>query len=434
MGARLGEFTGRGHHRQHHLEVSVSAGACERPELSLEQGRPAQRQAQSAHAEKWVCFAVEGDAGDRLVASRVERTDGHRPLAGPFEDPAIGVDLRRLVRRGAAGLEQEFGAHEADAVGVNGVAGEVAETLNVDQRANPPARARHGRRRNVGRLLRLPLGERRGAAVPLGEPSRRGRDLDLPLVAVEQHPCPVESGNVAKADHHRHAAGARQNRDMARRTARHQRDAARARPVDLEKARRGQVVGEDDRFVRQRRRRLTGSGERAAHPVAQIDEIGCARPESVVLGRGIVGDLGVERPPPCARRRRARLDLGECRVRQFLVLEQRQLEFENCGRLALLRSRERRQIGCRSRDRLFQRAALRLRRAEAASLDRRTREARQRPGGEARRRRAAAQSKRLNRHRESPARRGRPARRPPPAHRRPPRGNGSRRHGAPWPP
>ena len=223
---------------------------------------------------------------------------------------------------------------------------------------------------------------------------------------------------------------------MARRTARHERDAGRARPVDLEKSGRRQVVGEDDGFLRQRRRGLVDSGERAAHAVTEIDEIGRARPEGVVFSGGIVGNLSVE------RRRHARTAGAPASISANAEPDNSSSSSSASWNsriwadFALLRSCKRRQIGAGSRDRLFQRDTLRLRRAETASRRGRgrVRDSRERPGGKARSRGSAAQAKRLSRHRENPARRGRQARRPPPVRRRPPHGNEARHLAAPWPP
>ena len=176
---------------------------------------------------------------------------------------------------------------------------------------------------------------------PVSEARFRRRDLDLAPLAVQQHPFALRSWNVSETDDHRHPSSARERGDVTRRAARLQRDAGAARPVNLQEARRREVVGDENCSVRQHWGRIRFSRERTGHTVTNIDEIGRPGSEILVVRRLIVRDLCVERPRPCLSGWRPNADFGERGRAQILVLQQRELEFEDLGGLARLRASER---------------------------------------------------------------------------------------------
>ena len=164
---------------------------------------------------------------------------------------------------------------------------------------------------------------------------------------------------VAEADHERRAARARQQRHMPGRAAGLERGAAVTRPVGLEKARRRQILGDEDRVlgaVAAPRRRFRR--QRVEHAVAQIGKIARARREGLVVARRVLRDLALEVIGPGAIRRLARGDPGEDRAGQVVVLEQRRLELEDRGRHRLGARGERRELSARLRHRRRERCAL----------------------------------------------------------------------------
>ncbi len=81
--------------------------------------------------------------------------------------------------------------------------------------------------------------------------------------------------------------------------------------------------------------------KRTGHTVTNVDEIGRAGPEILVVGRLIIRDLRVERPRPCLSSRRPNADFGKRGRAQILVVQQCELKFEYLGGLARLRASER---------------------------------------------------------------------------------------------
>ena len=147
-----------------------------------------------------------------------------------------------------------------------------------------------------------------------------------------------------------------------------ERGAAVTAPVGLEKARRRQILGGEDGVLgaiaapRGRARR-----QRLEHPVAQIGEIAGARREGLVVAFGVLDNLALEHVGPGAIRRRARGDALEDRTGQVIVLEQRDLEFEDRRRHRLGARGERLELGSRLDHCRLERGALFGRHAGHAS-------------------------------------------------------------------
>ena len=106
----------------------------------------------------------------------------------------------------------------------------------------------------------------------------------------------------AKSHDHRHAAGAREHRDVAGRAALGQHNGAAFLPVDAEKARERQV-GRDHHRAAGNRRAISRRRQMPEHAVADVLEIGCASGEVGILSGAITGDFDRHRGlPRCARR------------------------------------------------------------------------------------------------------------------------------------
>ena len=116
---------------------------CERAELDLQHLGVAQRQAHAAHAQKRIALSAARQARDRLVAPGVERAYGDRPAGGPLGDAPVSPVLLLFARELLAGVEQELGAHQPDAVHVRGIdALQLLGARDIQQNAHPLA-ARH---------------------------------------------------------------------------------------------------------------------------------------------------------------------------------------------------------------------------------------------------------------------------------------------------
>ena len=214
-----------------------------------------------------------------------------RPLS-PAKDAAIGLVLRVLVRRPARSVKHQFRAHEANAVANRGIDPfELVGAGGVEV---------HGDRGSVLRDRRpLTEGRRCGgcdlcAASPRGEGGAgvlRGIQHHFAARGVDQrlaagHPV----GGGAESHDHRHAAGAREHRDVAGRAALRQHNGAALRPVDAEKARERQV-GRDHHRAAGNRRAVRRRRQMPEHAVADVLEIGCASGEIGILGGAITGDF-----------------------------------------------------------------------------------------------------------------------------------------------
>ena len=227
-------------HREHHLEIAVHRGAQQRADLHAKNLRPRKRQADAAQAEERIAF-LDGEARHRLVAAGIDGADRHRLARRPFEHLAVGAILgllvgqplagtgtpcasgrRRRSSRCRCGRRRRIGDVDQHATGTPSAvaAGFMIAVLGV------AGDARHTALRGFAERPRCRLGR---AAARCRHVRRR---------AAQGRRCP--SRRCAEADHHRHAARARQHRDMAGRTALRQRDAAAGRPVGRQEVRRRQ--------------------------------------------------------------------------------------------------------------------------------------------------------------------------------------------------
>src|SRR5271169_6782030 len=81
----------------------------------------AQRQPDPTNAEERIALAAYRHAFDGLVAAGVQGPNGDGTPLSPAKDATIGLVLRILVRWPARSVEQEFCAHEANAVADRGI-------------------------------------------------------------------------------------------------------------------------------------------------------------------------------------------------------------------------------------------------------------------------------------------------------------------------
>ncbi len=378
-------------HRDHHLEVAMHRGAGERAQLRAEDLVMAQAQAHAADAEERIGLALAGEAGHRLVAAGIERPDGDRAAARPFEDATIGAILLVLVGQAAAAMEQELGADQPDAVAVPRVDRiEIVRAGDVDHHLDRLAARCYRRPPEIGGGVGA--GERVGGATA-GELLVRaciGIEQQQPRIGVQQGLAMAFDMRSADADDHRHAAGPGQDRDMAGRAAAQQ-DEATARPVGRQEARRRQIVGDDDGAGRDRC--LGPAGQAVEHALAQIGDVGGAAAEIGILRRGEIGHLRIERRAPGGIRRHAGGDGGEDGIGEGGILQQGQLEFQDAGLVLVGRRGDQPgQPGAVACDRRLQLRALLGRAAGMAQDPLRGRQPDQPPGGEPWRRRRAPQS------------------------------------------
>ena len=116
---------------------------------------------------------------------------------------------------------------------------------------------------------------------------------------------------------------------MARGTAPQQREATAGRPVNLQKARRRKIVGTDHGSARDPERLALFPAQYANDAITQVSQVGGACLQ-IFVGRGLIfRNLRIERRAPRAVRRRPLADRKEDRIEKILVLQERNLEFEN---------------------------------------------------------------------------------------------------------
>ncbi len=291
----------------------MRGGAGERAQLDTENIEAIERQADAAHAQERVGLSVERQAGNRLVAARIQRADGDRLSSRPIEDPPISFILRLLIRQSAT-AEQQFGAHQADAVADHRI--EIVEfgrVGDVDHDRNASAiRGHRG-------LAEISLGSP-ARGICLGRMRRKLGSLSIvraqyqpaecavhgadPVTVKIERPQSHDHGNPASPGKHRHMAGG---------AARHQRYAATAPPIGFEKPGGRQLLA-DQNGARRRRLRGPARAQATQDAITQILEI--RRPGSkILLPRSLViGDLTIESRLPSGIRWCAVVD---CRKRRL---------------------------------------------------------------------------------------------------------------------
>ena len=248
--------------------------------------------------------------GDRLVAAGIERADGHRLAARPFERCGDRPRTALLVRQ--AGRPWNRNSVRTRPM-PSQIAGSSASSSRRVGDVDHAPRSRSPSAVTAG-LIAAPPGVAPCRA--LRRPRRRLEALARRSHRAETRAAPASpssSGLVgrpsvdrAEADDHRHAARARQHGDMAGGLPARERDAAAAAPVDREEARRRQVVAEQDRALPASVDRRASPVSAREHAVAQVAQIGGAGAEILVVGRLVVGDLRVQRLAPGASPRRRR--------------------------------------------------------------------------------------------------------------------------------
>jgi hypothetical protein len=210
--------------------------------------------------------------------------------------------------------------------------------------------------RSQGRPVEKPearlslCGNRALASSGLGQRVRRRVEDQMALLGVQHGECAVtqrlESG--PESDDQGRAAGAREQGDVTGSATDSGHGADVTTPVDLQEARRGQLLIGIDRRRRTQDRRCVRYGRQcASHPVAQIQEVGRARPKGIVIGRPVVRNLAVQGGDPGPVRGVARTCRLKNRIDQILVLEQGQLKLQD-GRCQVVMRRlaKRLQLRC----------------------------------------------------------------------------------------
>ena len=177
----------------------------------------AKRQPQSADPQERIALAFDGEPRDRLVAACIERADDHGPALRPLDEAAVGAILVLLAWQRAAIVEQELGAHQADAIADRRVErAELVGMRDVEADADARAVARDGRavceRRRGGAQRGLPL----RFFVEIALRLRLGSRISTPLEAstsasprefLELHVEADQSGDAARARQHGDVTG-----------------------------------------------------------------------------------------------------------------------------------------------------------------------------------------------------------------------------------
>jgi hypothetical protein len=214
------------------------------------------------------------------------------------------------------------------------------------------------------------------AAVVVGAQGGVGIDDEHPRVAIEDGVGAAFEIIDVEADEHWHTARARQNRDMARRTAPAQHQAAVA-PVGRKEYRGRHVVGRDDGAWRHG---LIGLAREAPqHAVAQIAQVGGTGAKIGIVGLIVVRDFRIDRLGPCPIGGFASDDQRIGRRHEILILEQRDLKRQHSLRIVIFDLvGERRQVALRHFERVVERVPLCRDRTGLARLCWRSRQAHQR--------------------------------------------------------
>ena len=264
-------------HRRHDLEVPADGGARQGAQLDGEDLRPGERQAKPPQPEERVALALGRQTGDRLVAARVQGPDDHRAARRPLQDLDVGPVLAGFVGQIRA-AEQELGPGQTDAVRVPGIdRGKERRIVDIDQDRRPRSPsaviAGRSRKRALTAALAACSARRRSQSPSVAGLGSRTR---LTALGVQQrkravpHPLKV----VAEADEEWRAAGSGEESDVAAGAASLDRGAAKAAPVDLQKARGGEVLGHVNGLLAfDCDRALRSRAQGVEHTVAQIRKV-----------------------------------------------------------------------------------------------------------------------------------------------------------------
>ncbi len=177
----------------------MHGGARSAPDLHAEDLGPRQRQPDAAQAEERVGLpsTVKPGTGLSPPASTVRMVTG---LARrPFQHLAVGAVLRLLVRQAGRLAEQEFGAHQADAVAGRDVDARRRRSGSATLTSTRDGRAVGGRGRLRGNS---PASRRRVAKVAADLPEQR---LRLVAAGRQMPPCSASSKR-AQVGHRRASA------------------------------------------------------------------------------------------------------------------------------------------------------------------------------------------------------------------------------------
>lgn len=321
-------------HRKHNPEVSTHGSARQRAELNGKDLGPGQAKPQAPNPEERIGFAVQREARHRLVAARVKRANGDRTPVGPTQHRIVSLKLRLLVGQAAPLRQQKLGAHQADAIGILRVGVlEIVDSLDIDEQLDPLAtpRCRGPPQDRTGGRPALAM-----AFAPLLEQADllgAGIKFERRAFAVEQRGG-SDARNHAELHDHGDAPRARQHRDVAGGTATQKHQTATAGPVDLQESRRRQIVGTHDGAARNLQRLALASPQNVDHAVAEVHKVRGARLQIFVRRRIVIRDLRVEGRTPSDVSRIPISDRRENRLDEILVLQERDLEFENLRGLA----------------------------------------------------------------------------------------------------
>ena len=107
----LGDFR---NHRQHDLDVAMNGSAQQRPQLCLEDIGTVEAHADAAPSEERVFLLGKLDAGDRLVAADIQRSDDHGIGRKGLGQRGVGLRLQILRRQMRMPHEEKLGAEQAD--------------------------------------------------------------------------------------------------------------------------------------------------------------------------------------------------------------------------------------------------------------------------------------------------------------------------------
>ncbi|GJD71510.1 hypothetical protein MMMDOFMJ_4471 [Methylobacterium gnaphalii] len=272
-----GEFLHRRDHREHDPEGPPGRRLQERAELHAQQGRAIEADAYRAPAERRVLLFEGRHVGQDLVAADVEGADRDRQVASGGKDRLVERLLLGGRRHALRHHELQFGAEQPNALGAGlGEMGEVDQQAGVEVKPDADLVAGQGRDVAESPVLSLATGAQAGllgiSRLDLG----CGPHLDLAGGAVDDDRIArvAERRGVGDLADRGDAERARDDGDVAGRTAFLQHDAAQVGPLVIEERRRAHGARDEDRVFGHRgdASRLLAD-EAAQQPVGEVVEI-----------------------------------------------------------------------------------------------------------------------------------------------------------------